>query len=437
MGAARRLVFVTLGTLFLHGARADVLDDARQRLAGGDPGGAYELLAPQEGEWAGDPAYDYLFGMAALDSGRAGEAVFSLERAVAAQPDFPGARMELARAQFESGDLANARTQFQFLLSQSPPAPTRAVIERYLAAIDRPGGRSGFGVRPFVEFGAGYDSNANGSTAEHSFLGFTLDPRNVETASSFLEIAGGLNQVHPLGGREDTAWVNGLRLSHRFNPDADFIDQTVGALNSGLSWARTRWRGNVGASGYYGLLDGDDHEWGAGIDAGLARRIAQSWELGATVRGGVLRYRDPALEVLDANRYLGALSLTRFNIGSRSGRFGAVLLGGVDEERAAASAFGNSRLGGRLFAGWMLAPQSGIYMEAGYLETDFDDTPGFFGVARKDRELSALISTDYQNWPGRGWTVNPRIRYVQHDSNVSLYEYDRWEIGVFVHRSFK
>jgi hypothetical protein len=430
-------ILVTLGTLSLHCARADVLEDARGLLAAGDARTAYDLLAPVELDWAGDPAYDYLLGMAALDSGRAGEAVFSLERTVAAEPDFPGARMELARAQFESGDLPAARRQFRYLLGQSPPPVTRAVIERYLAAIDRPGRRPGFGSRPFVEVGAGYDSNANGSTAEQNFLGFTLDPRNVETASGFLELAAGLNHAAAVGGREDTAWVTGLRLGHRFNPQADFIDQSIGSLASGLNWARQRWRGNFGASGYFGVLDGESHEWGAGIDAGVNRRLAQSWELGLTLRAGALRYRDPAMELLDVDRYLGALSLTRMNIGSRAGRFGMMVLGGVDAERLAASAYGNERAGGRLFAGWALAPQSGIYLEAGYLRTDFDATPGFFGVMREDEEFSALVATEYQNWPGRGWVVNPRIRYVRHDSNVALYEHERWEIGLFVRRGFQ
>ncbi len=437
MRAVTLSILVTLGTLSLRCACADVLDDARQLLAAGDAGAAYQLLAAQELDWAGDPAYDYLLGMAALDSGRAGEAVFSLERAVAAEPDFPGARMELARAQFESGDLQVARNQFQYLLGQSPPPQTRAVIEQYLAAIDRPTRRAGFGVRPFYEFGAGYDTNANGSTSEQTFLGFMLDPRNVETSSGFMELAAGLNHAAPVGGRQDTAWVNGLRLSHRFNPQADFVDQSIGSLNSGVNWARSRWRGNIGVSGYFGLLDGDDHEWGAGLDAGVARRLAQSWELGLTMRRGVLRYRDPALELLDVDRLLGALSLSRLNIGSRAGRFGAILLGGVDEERLQASAFGNERMGARVFAGWALAPQSGIYLEAGYMETDFDDTPGFFGVVRRDEEFSALVATEYQNWPRKGWVVNPRIRYVRRDSNVSLYEHDRWEIGVFVRRSFQ
>ena len=247
------------------------LQEAQDLLSSGRAQEAYELLAAHEADWAGAPLFDYLLGMAALDSGRPGEAIFSLQRVLAAEPGFAGARMELARAHYEAGELAAARTQFEYLLTQSPPESTRVVIQRYLDSIQGRGRSAGGGVTPFFEFGAGYDSNANGSTSDENFLGFTLDANNIETSSPFFELAAGLGHIAPLG--ESSAWLNGMRLSHRFNPDADFIDQSIGALNSTFSWARDRNRASAGVSGYYSLLDGEDHEWGASLDLGFGRRI--------------------------------------------------------------------------------------------------------------------------------------------------------------------
>src|SRR5688572_26409677 len=78
---------------------------------------------------------DYLRGIDALDHGRLGEAIAALERVVAAEPDFSGARMDLARAQFASGNYARADSEFRYLLAQAPPTRVRAVIQRYLDAI--------------------------------------------------------------------------------------------------------------------------------------------------------------------------------------------------------------------------------------------------------------------------------------------------------------
>ncbi len=416
-------------------AESNVLQEARALLSSGRAREAYELLSAHEAEWAGTALFDYLLGMAALDSGRPGEAIFSLQRVLAADPGFSGARMELARAHYEAGELAAARSQFAYLLTQSPPPSTRAVIERYLDAIygrDQPaGGR----VTPYIEAGAGYDSNANGSTAEQDFLGFTLDPKNVETSSAFIELAAGLGHLLPVG--ESAAWVNSVRLSHRFNPDADFVDQSIGALGSALNWAGDRNRATAGVSGYYSLLDGEDHEWGAWLDLGLGRRIADDWDLGLALRGGIVRYEIELLSVTDVDRYLGTLALSRLNIGARAGRMTLTLLGGVDEATETGSPYGNDRLGGRLSGGWLLSPRSSIYLEASYVETQYDDAVGFFGVDRHDEEWSALLATEFLDWPAKNWTITPRVRYLEHSSNVSLYEFDRWEASVHTRRSFR
>jgi hypothetical protein len=411
------------------------LQEAQNLLSSGRAQQAYELLSAPEADWAGAPLFDYLLGMAALDSGRPGEAIFSLQRVLAAEPGFAGARMELARAHYEAGEVAAARTQFEYLLTQSPPESTRVVIQSYLDSIQGRGRVAGGGVTPFFEFGAGYDSNANGSTSDENFLGFTLDPNNIETSSPFLELAAGLGHIAPLG--ESAAWLNSVRLSHRFNPDADFIDQSVGALNSTLSWARDRHRASAGVSGYYSLLDGEDHEWGASLDLGFGRRIGDQWDLGLSLRGGMVRYENELLTVMDVDRLLGSLALSRLNIGSRAGRLTFTVLGSVDEEQEADSPYGNERLGGRISGGWLLSPRSSIYLEAGYLETQYDDEIGFFGTDRDDEEWSALLATEHQNWPGKGWTLTPRVRYLEHGSNISLYEYDRWEASLYARRSFR
>ena len=85
-------------------ATQQLLRDAESRLAQGDSAGAYTLLSPREAELAGNAYFDYLLGVAALDSGRIGDAIFSLQRSLAVEPGFSGARMELARAHFEAGD---------------------------------------------------------------------------------------------------------------------------------------------------------------------------------------------------------------------------------------------------------------------------------------------------------------------------------------------
>lgn len=61
----------------------------------GEAAAAFALLEPLETSRAGDPEYDYLFGIAALDSSNPSRAVFALERVVA------GTRLSFVLARLE------------------------------------------------------------------------------------------------------------------------------------------------------------------------------------------------------------------------------------------------------------------------------------------------------------------------------------------------
>ena len=88
-------LFVLLQSL----AFADqITDRARLLLQQKNPQAAYRLLEPLESQRAGDPEYDYLLGIAALDSGERERAVFALERVLAVNPNHAQARAEIARA---------------------------------------------------------------------------------------------------------------------------------------------------------------------------------------------------------------------------------------------------------------------------------------------------------------------------------------------------
>ena len=98
-----------------------LFSEAEGLLERGQSRRAYDLLSPHEIELSGNPLYDYLLGIAALDSGEVNEAIFALRRALSVEPGFSGARLELARAYYEAGNMALARPLFARLLEQNPP----------------------------------------------------------------------------------------------------------------------------------------------------------------------------------------------------------------------------------------------------------------------------------------------------------------------------
>ena len=402
-----------------------LLREAQSLLAASQSDAAYNLLLPHEVSLAGNPYFDYLFGVAALDSARLSEAIFSLRRSLAVEPGFSGARMELARAYFESGNRDLARPLFAQLLNENPPPAVDAVIHEYIRAIDaRPETpRSRFS--PYAELFAGYDDNANGSTANQDFLGFMLSPNNIKTSSAFAELAAGLDWYKPTSSQ--FAWVASARVSHRSNPDADFVNAFVASGLFGMNWQRDAWFGRAALEAYWGSRDNSYNESYGGLDALLGRQLGEHWDITLSLRGGAVDHRT-SLSVLDVNRLLYSLGASyRF---SNSARLSLQALGGSDSEQEQGSPYGNSKAGARLSLTAPFGSRTLLYASLGSLTTDYDGL--FFGEPRKDEQFSSVVQLEFRDVLTTGLTMIPRIRYVDNDSDVDLYSYDRTELGLLI-----
>jgi hypothetical protein len=410
-----------------------VLDEARQLIAASRADEAYRLLARHEAGLGGQPLYDYLYGVAALDAGHGGDAVTALERLLVSDPTSASARLELGRAYYETGDRAAADRQFRALLAASPPPSIRDTATAYLRAMEKAPARAG-GWSGGFEFGSGYDSNANASTDDETFLGVTLDPDNVETSSPFLQLGGWLDHTQPVG--DASRLVTHAGLGQRWNTEASFVNQTMISLDTALRVGSGPTVFSIGGGGYYGWLDGDAHHWGAGVEAALSRDFGDGWRTTGLLRAGTLRYDDQfsSLSVVEVDQLQGAISLQH---AGTAGYFGVTAFAGTDDPRESGSAYGNDRLGLQLQAGTTNAAGHGAQVQFGYQEVDYDDTPGFFGRDRVDDLWFAVVAGEIRDWPAAGMSLLPRVGWYNNESSIPLYEYDRIEFGLTLRRSFR
>ncbi len=113
----------------------DLLLNAQQLMSKSSAGEAYEMLIKHEAEFAGDPKYDYILGVSALDSERAGYAVLAFQRTLAVAPRFLGARMDLARAYFRLGAYSDAEQEFSEIKQYNPPHNIKRSIRKYMDII--------------------------------------------------------------------------------------------------------------------------------------------------------------------------------------------------------------------------------------------------------------------------------------------------------------
>lgn len=99
---------------------------------------AFALGQENLNEWEGDPDFDYIFGLAALESGDANDSFFALERVAATATDSglrALARLELARAYFVTNNLTAPENLFNAVLATNPPPNVQQNIQFFLQLI--------------------------------------------------------------------------------------------------------------------------------------------------------------------------------------------------------------------------------------------------------------------------------------------------------------
>lgn len=416
------------------GASADALTDrARALLQRNEAAAAYKLLLPQESQRAGDPEYDYLLGVSALDAGDPERAVFALERVLALQPDNLQARAEIARAYLAMGEREAAKREFEAVKARQVPPQVRETIDRFLSAI---AAAERTRVDYYFEYGVGRDSNINSATANSLIaipaLGpFVLDPSLTETYGSYFSLAGGLSFTRKI----NLPWslVGGASLARReVFTDRDFSTLT-GDGNIGLRWAQGLEAITFGVQAQSFILDRDRYRESAGLVAQWQHSFDERRQ--ATLYGQAAELSYPRQDVRDVNR--GVIGVAYAH--SFAGDYSPVLFGslyGVEEEVKNESfpnlghRGGGLRLGGqlRLGGGWS------VFGNVSHEDRRYGGTEPLFFVARKDEQSDLTLGVSYLLRAAT--TAIAQVSQTRNKSNIVLNDFDRTAVNLLIRQNF-
>lgn len=420
------ILLTPMGSSAADASLEQVLESAKQHLRADNAQAAYDVLIVHEPRFTGTDSYDYLLGVAALDSGNNGDAIFSLQRLVVSKPGFAGARMDLARAYYESGDNELARSEFERVLSDNPPPKVRYAAEQYMKGINARAKAYTPSTQWHLDLGAGYDSNPAAATGDDQFLSFVLASRNVEQSSVYGEVAAGAVYSRPLTAELQFS-LNG-RLSHRSNPSTHFVDPSAAEVGASLAWNRGAHSAGVSIGASTFLLDGNSNKDDYGITGHYSLSFSERWSADVYARAGEMDF-DSELDVLDVDQVMAGLGLTYTG---ESMRISAGFINAEDDAQETTSPFSNESTGFRLSALWVRPGGRTISVEALAMETDYDDP--FFGFDREDDIYSIHLSHTWQRFPSPDWNLTFRVGYSEKESSVSLYEFDRVEAGILIRK---
>jgi tetratricopeptide (TPR) repeat protein len=221
-----------------------VIEAAQKQMQAGNPKQAYMILAAEQNRLAGNVDFDYLLGVASLDSGKIDEAIIAFERVLAVNPRHAGAQLDLARAYYDAGSLDLAEGTFKQLRESNPPPAALNAIDRYLEAIAEKRKQKRKAFYAWGEASLGYDSNLTGvpkdftSAVASAFNLQGINPtgNSISRKAPFIGAALGADYYHPL----DDSWslftggeVRGRAYRHESPFKSVSVDGRLGALWTG------------------------------------------------------------------------------------------------------------------------------------------------------------------------------------------------------------
>ena len=433
----RQGCFAVVTFVLASSVGAAPIDDLRTLVESGRSDEAYATFCTDPDISTRPAGFDLWCGVAAVDLGRPGEGVLSLERHVLQFPDDVRARLELARAYFYAGDNVRSREEFEAVAKDRPPADVQAGIERYLAALDAREGRYRTRTTGYVEAGAGYDSNANAGVAQADIglpvLGpVTVDQLGVRKASAFGWLATGGRINHPVSpgwSVNASGYANGT-----FYTDASEFN----LASAGASLGATRVSGGNLYSLSYAhseiLLDGSRYRWTDGLGFEFRRQASETTSLSLIPQYARLAYSGENA-ARNADLYAVSAAYRRVWLSPWHPVLNALAFYGEEHNREQRDDLGRHLYGAAADVTVSPTPSWALNAGLGYVESHYQAPIPLIDVARRDRNLTASFSALYLI--GARWSVRAEYQYAHNASNLELYEYARHAGALKLRYDFK
>ncbi len=402
---------------------------------------AYDYASKYIEQMEGDPYFDYIYGVSAIDTGHASQGVFALERVLLAFPEDHVARLELARGYFVLEEYPRARQEFERVLEVNPPPGVVKTTENFLDRIRLKEARYKTTSNAYVEVSFGSDSNVNSGVDADNLTLITLSGDSLGQDDTFSSIAASYQITHPF----TAGWMvnTSLTANIRKNSELSQFDTTTSTLQAGITrlYKDSRFKANILAQDY--SLDGNDYRSLFGLSFEWFNALSQQSNITTTFQYAVLDY--PDLKIKNSNLMtlgfgysksfsanLSPVFFSSLNIGSE--------LAEDDTNTGSLSDTERSILGLRAGVVLSITPKLALQTSFSWQNSSY-----------KGENLSYIILTgnslkrddDYTTadvnliWLFRkNWRLNTKFGYSENSSNVELYSYDRTTINLNLNYAF-
>ncbi len=405
-------------------------DDLKALLEKGKTEEAYQLGRKTPDE-LGNPAFDFYFGVAAVNAGKASEGVLALERYLLNFPDNDVARLELARGYFIAGENARAKEEFEAILAKQPTPDVARVIGEYLDAIKERDTKYASSAAWYVELGGGSDSNVQSGVDSPDvslpvFGPITLADSAVRRSDRFSLVSGGARLTFPV--RHNVQLFGVVAGESRQNREFDTFDQDFYSYGGGVSLIGEKSATRLSFTQALQTIDHVKYRDTGTLTGEYGYQLSPSTSTSLGVQLAQFRYGgDNAVRDADYNAV--TLGMKQRLSGAWRNDFDFSLSYGREEARLGDRQDLSRNLWGGHF-GVNVSPLPSWSFSVGIsgLKSDYQAPDPLLLVTRDDRYFSFDLGAAYQL--SRSWSLRAEYSLSRNKSNLPLYDYKR-HLGSF------
>lgn len=415
------------------------LGKAAELMRQGKPAEAYKLLEPYEFEMAGVVKYDYLLGISALDSGNPAKATFVFERVLAVDPNYAGARLDMARGYYQLGDMPRAKKEFQNVLALNPPPFAKATIKKYLAAIEEREKGVSTKLVGYVEGAWGHDDNINNALSQSQIavpafnnLLFTLNPTNLQTGDGYVGINAGIDYEHHFNHAYSSYAGADLRnrsYSTYSNFNMHILDERAGmGFGEGRNVVRVGYIGeqyDMGSTRFMNM-NGANVEWRHVLDNNNMLNVGAQYT--------AYRFPQTGLNVNDFNQKIASLAWMHAFAGGKGLVFASLFVG--NQLAVSGRADGDASLkGARLGGQYSATSNFDLFASLGGMVGSYGKQNAAFLTTRRDNAYDMALGMIWHY--DKNWSLKPQVKKTRNLSNIAIYQFDMTDVSVTLRRDFQ
>ena len=435
----------------------ELLRKADELMRNGKPAEVYALLEPAEEEYSGEVGFDYLLGIGALDSGKPDRATIAFERILVVDPNFAGARLDLARAYFMMGSDDLAEKEFETVLTQSPPPQLVEIIQRFLTGIKERRQAKIQQSTYYLETSAGYDDNITAATLDftsgvcsaYGACTYSATGASIRYMGMYESLAGGFDITRKVNEENGVSVFAGMDIKKRVYNTVSLNNNSNVDLRAGIAMAKeadsyrmTASYGRYLANGFE--FDSNNNRDTAGLGMEWKHSFSERRQMTWTLQYSQPRYDAESAKTQDTNQVALSVSLLNIFDGAMTPLIFANLSRSTDRAvRTKSDGSDMSRTGSNLMMHSQFTPwaNTDLFFSAG-LSFRQDDTPNARSTTTAtgidfyahDFTQNATVGVSMRPW--QKWSLKCALAWTRNISNLDLYKYQKLDGSISLRRDF-